>query len=206
MAEPWIPGPEPYSSRWKGCLLAGLVVAGSVAVAFVGAAAVGIAIVIHQLSNLDLEFDRLPPRDLPHRPPQPAEVCLPLAAVHLAAAETWRTTQPVLDAGAARPDVARRRVRTELTTFSRALERAEQVAPRNVRPHLERAHVAVRRGRRDAAAKSSFETWRTQTWSNAFAGYVALLDAGWALGDACKIDLAPPYPLPPTSSGVLGRT
>jgi hypothetical protein len=140
--------------------------------------------------NWDLDLDA--PRALPHRPPQPPEVCLPLYAVRAAAEDTWHVAEPAISGR--RPTnraAARLRVYAELTKFERALRQAKRVAPEAVRPHLEQARHEVARSRRDATADISFDAWKNFTWGNAMSGYFALSEGGLALGDACGFDLKP---------------
>lgn len=169
------------------------VLLGTGAAIAVGCVAVVVAIVVafaHGLGDFDdITMDQ---PSLPHRPPQPASVCLPLRAVQITANDTWQVTEPVLDAPATVDEkTARRRVRASLDRLSAALVAATKVAPSDVRPYLVDTRRAVASGQRDTAMVRSGAEWRNRTFMNAASGYKSLVDASYALGDACGSSIAP---------------
>jgi hypothetical protein len=182
-------------SHRKAWMRSLLIVGAAVALCCVAVVIAIVVAVAHGLQDLgDITTDQRP---LPHRPPQPASVCLPLRAVQATANDTWQVTEPVLDGPAPADEVkARNRVRANLDRLSAALVAATKVAPSDVRPYLVDARRAVARGQRDSVMVRSGRQWRNRTFMNAVSGYTSLVDASYALGDACGASIAPsPTPL-----------
>jgi hypothetical protein len=156
-------------------------------VAVLVAVAIAIAHGLNDLGNITADQ-----RPLPHRPPQPPSVCLPLRAVQITANDTWHVTQPIVDGPNSADELtARRQVRASLDRLSAALVAATKVAPSDVRPYLDDTRRAVARGQHDSVVVGSGPEWRHRTFMNAVSGYTSLVDASYALGDACGASIAP---------------